>query len=343
MTSNPGGKTATGPGSPITVTGLADGGRYTFTVTAINGVGESWASAPSNIVGIISAPDPPASVQAEFAGNGQVVVTYAPPVHDGGSPIFAYNVTSIPAGWGAGCLNGCTTNTFTIFGLWNGTTYQFAITAQNAVGTSAATLSNLVAMPAATPTLTPTKTSTPLPTSSPTRTATRTPTVTGTPWTPTPTGTPTKTPTNTVTSTPTRTATTTATATATATQTPTVPACTYIDLDPRWQPLYPTPPVTLHIDCNPAGVPVGCTDATAEMRYYWQCSPYPGAPNCTGFLAAANADGNTRRTVDYDWDEAIWSGDWAVSCTACRGAVCSVARTFDRYLVTNCPSIYSCP
>jgi Fibronectin type III domain len=50
VTSSPGGITATGVPSPITVQGLADGTPYTFTVTAINVFGPSRPSAPSNSV-----------------------------------------------------------------------------------------------------------------------------------------------------------------------------------------------------------------------------------------------------------------------------------------------------
>jgi uncharacterized protein YhjY with autotransporter beta-barrel domain len=49
VTSSPGGVTATGSGSPIVVTGLANGTSYTFTVTAANGIGSGAASAPSNV------------------------------------------------------------------------------------------------------------------------------------------------------------------------------------------------------------------------------------------------------------------------------------------------------
>src|SRR5207249_9089733 len=38
-TSNPGGATATGASSPITVTGLTNGTSYTFTLTATNSAG----------------------------------------------------------------------------------------------------------------------------------------------------------------------------------------------------------------------------------------------------------------------------------------------------------------
>jgi len=50
VTSNPGGITANGTSSPITVTGLTNGTAYTFTVTATNAAGTSTASAASNAV-----------------------------------------------------------------------------------------------------------------------------------------------------------------------------------------------------------------------------------------------------------------------------------------------------
>ncbi|MFL0251341.1 immunoglobulin-like domain-containing protein [Clostridium neuense] len=50
VTSNPGGITGTSTGDPVTITGLTNGTQYTFTVKAVNMIGESAESLPSNSV-----------------------------------------------------------------------------------------------------------------------------------------------------------------------------------------------------------------------------------------------------------------------------------------------------
>ena len=67
VTSSPGGKTAGGSASPITVIGLSNGTTYTFTVAATNAVGGGPASAASGPVTPTAAatvPGPPVSVTA---------------------------------------------------------------------------------------------------------------------------------------------------------------------------------------------------------------------------------------------------------------------------------------
>ena len=56
VTSSPGGFTATGSASPITVSGLTGGTTYTFTVTAKNSTATSLPSASSNAITAIAPP-----------------------------------------------------------------------------------------------------------------------------------------------------------------------------------------------------------------------------------------------------------------------------------------------
>ena len=120
---------ATVAGSPITVTGLAEGGVYAFTVTATNAKGHSVPSVPSNSVNIPQPPSQPTAVNA-VAGNGQATVDFGPPDDDGDLAITSYIVTAMPGGLtatGAG-------SPLTVTGLTNGTSYTFTVHATNAVG-----------------------------------------------------------------------------------------------------------------------------------------------------------------------------------------------------------------
>ena len=129
--------------SPATVTGLAAGSAYTFTVTATNGDGTSTASSASTSITVSTLPAAPAAPgAANVAGVANAsapsaTITWVAP-NTGGSSITGYSVTSSPVVTPpAGCTN--TSNlTCTFTGLAAGISYTFTVTATNANGTSPA-------------------------------------------------------------------------------------------------------------------------------------------------------------------------------------------------------------
>ena len=149
VTSAPGGFTAVaGPsGSSASVAGLSDGVSYTFTIQAVNVVGPSAPSAPSNAVMVeaflpgSTAPGVPTGLTA-VAGNGSATLTWTAPANDGGSSITGYLIT--PSGGGAPITLQGTGTSYTVTGLTNGVTYTFQVAAINAVGAGSPATSNAV-------------------------------------------------------------------------------------------------------------------------------------------------------------------------------------------------------
>jgi hypothetical protein len=138
VTSNPSGITATGTGSPIVVLGLANGTPYTFTVTATNAVGTGATSAASNSVTPAMIPGAPTALSA-LAGNGEVTLSWLPPSSDGGSPLTNYVVEyklSSDSSWTVFATPVSTSTTATVTGLTNGVSYDFEVSAVNAIGQS---------------------------------------------------------------------------------------------------------------------------------------------------------------------------------------------------------------
>ncbi|MFA6190248.1 MAG: DUF2341 domain-containing protein [Candidatus Staskawiczbacteria bacterium] len=141
VTSDPEGITANGLSSPIIVAGLTNGTEYTFTVTATNVVGTGPSSDPSSSVTPATVPGQPTAVTPTY-GDRQVSLFWSAPASNGGSAItdyvIEYKLTSDPdepASWQISADPETATIVDTLVtGLVNGTSYDFRITAVNAVG-----------------------------------------------------------------------------------------------------------------------------------------------------------------------------------------------------------------
>lgn len=146
-TSNPGNVTVSGASSPIVYPAgsLSNGVTYTFTVVAVNAVGQSLSSAVSNSVTPAAAATVPAAptIGTATAGDGQATVSYTLN-SNGGSPVTSVTITSNPGGiQGVGLAN-----PQSVTGLTDGVAYTFVAQATNAVGISAASASSNSVTPA---------------------------------------------------------------------------------------------------------------------------------------------------------------------------------------------------
>jgi predicted phage tail protein len=124
-------------GNAVTVTGLVNGTRYYFRVTAVNKVGEGPASNEPRATPR-TVPEAPAGLTAT-PGNSKVTLAWTAPA-SGGARIRGYIIyqgtspgdeTGIPV-----IGSPVTATSYTVTGLTNGTTYYFKVAAANAAGLS---------------------------------------------------------------------------------------------------------------------------------------------------------------------------------------------------------------
>lgn len=145
VTSTPDSITAIGASSPISVTGLASGTSYTFTVSAINSVGTGTPSSPTSAVTATTVPQAP-TIGTATGANTTASVTFTPGA-TGGAAVSTYTATSTPSS----ITGSASSSPITVSGLTNGTGYTFTVTATNANGTSLASAASNSTIPATVP------------------------------------------------------------------------------------------------------------------------------------------------------------------------------------------------
>ncbi len=137
-----------------TVTGLTNGTAYTFTVSAINAVGEGLPSSNSNSVTPATVPGVPV-IGTATGGDASATVTWTAPASNGGSAVTGYTVTAAdsttPANGGQACTWTTGPLTCSVTGLTNGDSYTFTVTATNGVGIGASSVASNSVTPATVP------------------------------------------------------------------------------------------------------------------------------------------------------------------------------------------------
>jgi hypothetical protein len=147
VTSSPGGFTATGASSPLTVTGLQSGVAYTFTVTARTAIGTGPASAASNSITATTIPQVPTITSATRSSNTVVSIAFTGAT--GGAALSAVTATSSPS---VSITSSGTSSPMTATAAYaSGTSYTFTITATNANGTTASSSASGSVIPSPVP------------------------------------------------------------------------------------------------------------------------------------------------------------------------------------------------
>ena len=140
----------------VIVTGLTNGIGYTFTVVAINDIGQSPASVASasvTPVAPLTVPGAPTGVVGVVIGSGSVTVTWVAPTSTGGTSITGYSVTPSPTPATSPISASLLDFTYTFTNLTNGTPYTFTVFATNTQGNSANSVASVAVTPSTAPTV----------------------------------------------------------------------------------------------------------------------------------------------------------------------------------------------
>jgi hypothetical protein len=135
-TSTPGSFTASGAGSPLTVTGLQSAASYTFTVTGTNASATGAASAASSSITATTVPQAPTIGTFTDGGTGTTGTLSFTAGATGGSTITNYKYSTNGSTYTA-LSPAQTSSPLSLTGLTAGT-YNFSVKAVNANGDSAA-------------------------------------------------------------------------------------------------------------------------------------------------------------------------------------------------------------
>jgi len=122
----------------LTVTGLQPGTRYWFRVQSYTVVGDSpW----TEIVAVAANPPGPAGIPVVTAGDGSATVTWAPTVDDGGSPVIYLVERSLDGGLTWQTVATTSGTSLTDAPIENGVAVLYRVTATNAAGSAAPSVS----------------------------------------------------------------------------------------------------------------------------------------------------------------------------------------------------------
>ena len=122
-----------------TVTGLTRNASYIFQVRALNAAGPGAWSSPSTAVQATGVPGAPTGLVASNPTSTSIDLSWTAPADNGGQPVVQYGVrltTDGGASWSYRWTAAATppATAYTVSGLTSGLSYQFEVTARNAVG-----------------------------------------------------------------------------------------------------------------------------------------------------------------------------------------------------------------